>query len=57
MEEVTGDWRKMHSEKFHDLHSSSNTMRLIKLRMMKWTGNVAWRGETRNTHSSFGGGK
>jgi len=40
MEEVTGDWRKVHSEKLHDLHSS-NTMRLIKLRRMKWAGHVA----------------
>jgi len=53
MEEVTGDWRKVHSEKLYDLRSSSNTMWLIKLRRMKWAGHVACMGETRNTHSEF----
>ena len=58
MEEVTGDWRKVHNENLHDLHSSSNTIRLIKLRRMKWAENVACVGETRNTNSEFflGGG-
>lgn len=57
MEEVTGDWRKAHSEKLHDLHSSSNTMRLIKLKGMKWAGHLTCMGERRNTHSEFWWGK
>jgi hypothetical protein len=29
-EEVTGDWRRLHIEEFHDLYSSPNIIRLIK---------------------------
>jgi hypothetical protein len=43
----------MQSEKLHDLYSSSNTMRLIKLRRIKFAGHVACMGETRNTHTQF----
>jgi len=50
-------WRKVHIEKLRDLHSSSNTMRLIKLRRMKWAGHGACTRETRNTHSEFWLGK
>jgi len=32
-EEVTGGWRRLHNEEFHDLYSSSNIIRLIKSRM------------------------
>jgi hypothetical protein len=36
---VTGDWRKLHSEYLHDVHSSSNIM--IISRRMRWAGHVA----------------
>jgi hypothetical protein len=29
-EEVTGDWRKLHNQKLHDLHSSANVTVVIK---------------------------
>jgi hypothetical protein len=29
-DEVTGDWRKLHNEEFHNLYSSPNTIRMIK---------------------------
>jgi hypothetical protein len=29
-EEVTGDWRKIHSEKLHNLYSLPSTIRMIK---------------------------
>jgi hypothetical protein len=34
-EEVTGDWRKLHSEDLHNLHSSSDIVRVIILRIMR----------------------
>jgi hypothetical protein len=40
-DEVTGGWRKLHNEQLHDLYSSSNIIRMIKSRMMRWAGHVA----------------
>jgi len=31
-EEVTGDWRKLHSEELHDLHLLPDIIWVIKLR-------------------------
>jgi hypothetical protein len=39
--EVTGVWRKLHNEEFHDLYTSPTIVRVIKSRRMKWVGNVA----------------
>jgi hypothetical protein len=39
-EEVTGGWRKLHEE-LHSLYSSSNIIRIIKSRWMRWTKRVA----------------
>jgi hypothetical protein len=47
-DEVTGDWRKLHKEEFHDLYSSPSIVRIIKARRMKWAGHVARMGEKRN---------
>ena len=38
--EVTGDWRKLHNEEYHDLKSLSNIHRVSKLRRKKWPGHV-----------------
>jgi hypothetical protein len=40
-DEVTGNWRKLHKVEFHDLCSSPDVIRLIKLRTIQWDGNVA----------------
>jgi hypothetical protein len=37
-EEVTGGWRKLHTQRFHDLYSSPSIIRMIKSRRMKWAG-------------------
>jgi hypothetical protein len=29
-DEVTGDWRKLHNEEFHNLYSSPSIIRMIK---------------------------
>jgi hypothetical protein len=46
---VTGERRKLHNEDLHDLYSSS-IIRIIKLRMMRWTEHVARMEEKRNTY-------
>jgi hypothetical protein len=49
-DEVTGVWRKVHNKEFHNLYSSSNTIRVIKGRRMKWVGHVACMVEMINKH-------
>jgi hypothetical protein len=49
-DEVTGKWRKLHNEELNDLYSSSNIVRVIKSRRMKWAGHVALIGEGRNVY-------
>jgi hypothetical protein len=51
--EVTGKWRKLHSEELHNLYSSANIIRQIKSRRMRWTGHVACMGE--ESVQGFGG--
>jgi len=41
MDEVQGEWRKLHNEELHDLYSSPDIVRVIKLRRMRWTEQVA----------------
>jgi hypothetical protein len=47
---VTGEWRKLHNEELHILYSSSNIIRQIKSRRMRWAGHVARIGEERNVY-------
>jgi hypothetical protein len=44
-DEVTGEWRKLHSEEFNDVYSPPSIARVIKSRRMEWAGHVAPRGE------------
>jgi hypothetical protein len=48
-DEVTGEWRKLHNEELHDLHSSPCNIRIIKARM-KWAGHVARMEKKRNAY-------
>jgi hypothetical protein len=41
--EEDGSWRKLHNEELHSLYSSTNIVRVIKSRRMRWAGHVhAW---------------
>jgi hypothetical protein len=39
-EEVTGDWRRLHSEELHNLYVSPNIIRVIKSMRNKWEEHV-----------------
>ena len=48
--EVTGEWRKLHNEELHGLYSLPNIVWVIKLRKIRWVGNVASMGERRGAY-------
>jgi hypothetical protein len=48
-DDVTGEWRKLHSEELHTLYSYPNIIRQIKLRM-RWVGHVSCMGEKRKVY-------
>jgi len=52
--EVTGEWRKLHTEELNYLYCSPNIVRVIKSRRMRWAGHVARMGEERRIQG-FGG--
>jgi hypothetical protein len=37
-DKVTGDWRKLHNEELHNLHSLPNIIGMNKLRRIRWAG-------------------
>jgi hypothetical protein len=49
-DELTGEWRKLHTEKLHDLYSSTDITRQIKSRRVRWAGHVARMGEERKLY-------
>jgi len=53
-DEVTEEWRKLYNEELNDLYCSSNIVRVIKSRRMRWAGNVARMGEKRGVYRVFG---
>jgi hypothetical protein len=48
-----GSWRKLHNDELHNLYSSPNIVRVIKLRRMRWAGHVAGRGEGTGFFTGF----
>jgi hypothetical protein len=46
--EVTGGWRNLYNEAFHNLYSSPSIIRMIKSRIIRWAGHVARMEERRN---------
>ena len=49
-DEMTEEWRKLHTEELNDLYSSPNIVRAIKSRRMRWAGHVARMGERRGVY-------
>jgi hypothetical protein len=49
-DEVTGEWRKLHSEELHNLYSSPDIIRQVKSRRKRWAEHVASMGEERKLY-------
>ncbi|KAJ4447071.1 hypothetical protein ANN_09060 [Periplaneta americana] len=49
-DEVTGEWRKLHNTELHALYSSSDIIRNIKSRRLRWAGHVARMVQSRNAY-------
>ena len=55
--EVMGEWRRLHNEELNDMYTSSNIVRVIKSRRMRWAGHVARMGEERGCIGSWWGNR
>jgi hypothetical protein len=49
-DEIIRGWRKLYSEKLHNLYSSLNIIRITKPRRMRWAGHITCMGEKRNAY-------
>jgi len=52
-ERVTGELRRLHNEELYDMHCSSNFIRVIESRRMRWAGHVARMGDRRGIYGFF----
>jgi hypothetical protein len=50
MDEVTGEWKKLHNKEHHDLYFSPSIIKIIKSRRMRLAGHIARMGEKRNSY-------
>jgi hypothetical protein len=53
-EELTGQWKKLHCERFYELYLTTIITREIKLKM-SWTSRVAHKGEKRGVYRVWSG--
>ena len=49
-DEVTGEWGRLHNEELNDMYTSTNIVREIKSRRLRWAGHVARVGEERRVY-------
>jgi hypothetical protein len=49
--EVTGELKRLHNEELYDLNRSSNIIRTIKSRRIRWMGHVTHMEERRGTYT------
>jgi hypothetical protein len=49
-DEVTKEWRELHTEELSDLYSSPNIVRVIKSRSVRWPEHVAHMAERRGAY-------
>jgi len=49
-DEVTGKWRRIHSEDLHEQYNSPNDIGLKNSRKIKYAGNVTRKGERRSAY-------
>jgi hypothetical protein len=54
-DEVTGEWRRLHSEELYDFHSSPNIIQVIKSRRLRWARHVARMGEVSGAYRVWWG--
>jgi hypothetical protein len=51
-DELSAGWRKLHNEELHNLYSSQSKIRMVKLRLMTFTGHVECMGR-KEMHMRF----
>lgn len=49
-QEVTGDWKKVHSDELRDLYYSPNVIWVVKSKRIKWVEHVAHTGQKKNSN-------
>ena len=49
-DEVMGEWRRLHNQELNDLYTSSNIVRVIKSKRMRWAGHAVSMGEERRAY-------
>jgi len=52
---VRGEWKKLHNEELNDLYSSTDLIRVIKSRRMRWEWHVTRMGERRGAYRGLVG--
>ena len=53
-DEITGEWRKLHNAQLHAMYSSSNIIRNLKSRRLRWARHVVRIEQSRNAHRVCG---
>jgi hypothetical protein len=52
-EEVARGWRRLHNDELHNLYASTNIVRVMKSRRMRWAEHAACMTEMRNAYKFF----